>query len=110
MEELNTAQLVQEGQEVAQANANRKPEDIAASFFSQYYPSYKALLGRLSKKEATRLADALVAWPLEIETPKFADDNGRTAFRLGIQLIDCKMVMRNVIEMENMENVVDETE
>lgn len=108
LQDVSPEELAQQGQEVAEANAKRSPEEIAASFFMQYYPSYKLLMGRLNRKDAVRLADALVAWPLEVETPKFANKDGHTAFRLGLQLIDCKMVMRNVIEMEYMQNLIDE--
>lgn len=101
--EVNNEELVNELQEVAEANAKRNPEEIAAGFFMQYYPSYKVLLGRLNRKDAVRLADALVAWPLEIQTPKFANSEGDIAFRLGLQLIDCKMIMRNALEMEAMQ-------
>lgn len=110
LSEVSQEELIKEAQEVAEANAKRNPEEIAASFFMQYYPSYKNLMGKLNRKDAVRLADALVAWPLEIENPKFANSDGHIAFRLGLQLIDCKMVMRNVVEMENMQNAVDETQ
>lgn len=108
--DISQEELIKEAQDVAEANAKRSPEEIAAGFFMQYYPSYKALMGRLNRKDAVRLADALVAWPLEIENPKFANSDGHTAFRLGLQLLDCKMVMRNVVEMENMQNAIDETQ
>lgn len=110
LNDVSTEELVKEAQDVAEANAKRSPEEIAASFFMQYYPSYKNLLGKLNRKDAVRLADALVAWPLEVETPKFANRDGHIAFRLGLQLIDCKMVMRNVVEMENMQNAIDEVQ
>lgn len=108
LQEVSPEELVKQGQEVAEANAKRSPEEIAASFFVQYYPSYKTLMGRLNRKDAVRLADSLVAWPLEVETPKFANKDAHTAFRLGLQLIDCKMVMRNVVEMEYMQSLLDE--
>lgn len=108
--DISQEELIKDAQEVAELNAKRSPEEIAAGFFMQYYPSYKVLLGKLNRKDAMRLADALVAWPLEVEKPKFANSDGYTAFRLGLQLLDCKMVMRNVVEMENMQNAIDETQ
>ena len=110
LNDVSTEDLIKDAQEVAEANAKRSPEDLAASFFMQYYPSYRMLLGKLNRKDAMRLANALVAWPLEIETPKFVNNDGYTAFRLGLQLIDCKMVMRNAVEMENMQNVIYENQ
>lgn len=108
--DVSVEELNKEAQEVAESNAKRNPEEIAAGFFMQYYPSYKVLLGKLNRKDAVRLADALVAWPLEIEKPKFVNSDGHTAFRLALQLLDCKMVMRNVVEMENIQNAIDETQ
>ncbi len=106
--DVSSDELIKEAQDVAETNAKRSPEEIAAGFFMQYYPSYKTLLGKLNRKDAMRLADALVAWPLEVESPKFANKDAHIAFRLGLQLMDCKMVMRNVVEMENMQNLIDE--
>lgn len=105
--ELSQEELLKQAQEVAEANASRSPEEIAANFFAEYYPSYKILVEKLNRKDAVRLADALVAWPLEIQTPKFADNDGYNAFRLALPLIDCKMIMRNAVEMENMQNAID---
>ncbi len=108
LNDVSTDELLKQAQEVAESNAKRSPEDLAASFFVQHYPTYKMLMGRLNRKDALRLADALVAWPLEIEKPKFVNSDGYNAFRLGLQLIDCKMVMRNAVEMENLQNIIDE--
>ena len=101
VKDVSQEELITQGQEVAEANAQRAPEEIAATIFSAYYPSYRVLLGKLNKKDAMRLADALVAWPLEIEQPRFHDKkNGDLAFRLGIQLLSAKNVMASVVQME----------
>lgn len=87
-------------EEVANNNANRNPEDIAATFFKGYYPMYKQLLRKLNKKDALRLADSLVAWPLEMDEPNFFSKEAKQAFWIANQLIDCKLVMRSSVEME----------
>lgn len=110
LNEVSQEELAKEGQDVFQANLKRSPEEIAAGFFMQYYPVFKNALGNLNRKDALRLADALVAWPIEMQTVKFANSNGNNAFRLGIQLIDCKMIMRNVVEMENIQNAINEVQ
>lgn len=105
--DISQEELLQEVQDVAQMNANRSPEEIAANFFAEYYPPYKILIEKLNRKDALRLADALVAWPLEVQNPKFASSDGYNAFRLALSLIDCKMIMRSAVEMENMQNALD---
>lgn len=105
---ISQDELLQQAQDVAETNATRSPEEIAANFFAQYYPLYKTLVEKLNRKDAVRLADALVAWPLEIQNPKFANGDAYQAFRIGLPLIDCKMIMRNVVEMENMQNALDD--
>lgn len=105
--EINDVQQVTET--AAIANANQSPEDIAANFFKAYYPTYKLLVGKLNKKDAVRLADALVAWPLEIDNPKFFNDEAKRAFWIANQLIDCKLIMRSAVEIEQMQNSVDES-
>jgi hypothetical protein len=89
-------------EEMAENNANRNPEDIAATFFKAYYPSYKLLVKKLNKKDAVRLADALVAWPLEMDEPNFFSKEAKQAFWIANQLIDCKLVMRSSDEMDLM--------
>ncbi len=88
--------------EIADNNANLSPEEIAATFFKNYYPTYKLLIGKLNKKDAIRLADALIGWPLEVDEPKFFNNDGKKAFWIGNQLLDCKLIMRSAVEIEAM--------
>lgn len=79
------------------------PADIAASFFQQFYPLFKMRLAALSNKDARRVIDALVQWPLEDSNPKFNSDTAKEVFGLGIRLIDAKTIMRDTVEMEQIE-------
>ena len=79
---------------------NMPPEDVAAHFFQIYYPGYVSLLGTLSNKDARRVAQHVVQWPLEDQYPDFHSNEAKQAFQLGIRLLDCKMIMKGVVEME----------
>lgn len=81
---------------------NMPMEDVAAHFFQMYYPIYVNLLAGLSNKDARRVAEHVVQWPLEDAYPKFTSDQAKQAFQLGIRLVDCKMIMKGVFEMERL--------
>lgn len=100
--------LAETTEQIASNNASMEPENIAANFFKTYYPTYKLLIGKLNKKDAVRLADALVAWPLEVETPKFFNDEANRAFWIANQLIDCKLIMRSAVEIDQMQKSFNE--
>lgn len=96
--------LVQQHEQQALDAVNRMaPADVAASFFSQFYPLFKMRLSSLSNKDARRVIDALVQWPLEDSNPKFNSDTAAEVFGLGIRLIDAKTIMRDTVEMEQIE-------
>ena len=82
---------------------NMPAEDVAAHFWQMYFPMYKQLLGTLSNKDARRVAEHVVQWPLEDQDPKFNDEKARAAWQVGIRLIDCKMIMKSVVEMERLQ-------
>ena len=108
MSEINidSAQAVDEAikavEDVANNNANLAPEEIAATFFKNYYPTYKLLISKLNKKDAIRLSDALIGWPLEVDEPKFFNNDAKRAFWIGNQLLDCKLIMRSAVEIDAM--------
>lgn len=86
---------------------NAKPEDIASQFFQMYFPRYQSLLGGLSNKDARRVAEHVVQWPLHDENPKFNDDAAEEAFKIGVRLLDAKMIMRNIVEIERAQAQID---
>jgi len=83
------------------------PEDVAAHFFRMYFPIYQGLLSGLSNKDARRVAEHVVQWPLEDEHPTFSSTQGKQAWQVGIRLIDCKMIMKGVFEMERLKEAQD---
>lgn len=87
-------------QEFIKMQENMPAQDVAAHFFQMYYPIYVQLLNGLSNKDARRVAQHVVQWPLEDENPKFNDEKAKQAFAVGIRLNDCKMIMKTFVEME----------
>lgn len=99
--ELFKETLTKEGTDVAQKNATRKPEEISAEFFVKNYPMYKRFLTTLGKKDLSRLCEALIGFPIEIQAPKFQSEAAKAAFSLGHTLMDMKMMIRMAVMTEN---------
>jgi hypothetical protein len=87
---------------------NSKPEDIATRFFEMYFPLYKGYLMGLSNKDARRVCEHLVQYPLKDQDPKFNDKNAREAFQIGTRLLEAKRIMANVVHLEHMQEVLAE--
>lgn len=100
--EVSAENVDQVVQDIAQTNAQRNPEDIAAEFFQQNYRKYKGLLSVLSKKDLMRVNDALIAYPLEMEKLKFNDKRAHLAFALGFRLLEAKQIMMNFVQLEQL--------
>lgn len=92
-------------QEMAQNNAQRNPEDIAAEFFQQNYPKYRGIMITLGKKDLLRVNEALIGYPLEIVEPKFNDKRAHLAFAMGVRLIEAKQIMINFVQLEQMKEL-----
>lgn len=86
---------------------NQNPEDVASHFFRLYYPVYKNLLGGLSNKDARKVAEHVVQWPLENENPTFTAEAAKQAFQIGIRLIDAKMIMKSVVEIQRTQEMLE---
>ena len=93
----------EEVDKMAENNANRNPEDIAAEFFQQNYSKYRGLLLGLGKKDLLRINEALIAYPLELTEPKFNDRRAHLAFAIGIRLLEAKQIMINFVQLEQMQ-------
>lgn len=101
--EIEAEMIEQSNREALEASKNMKPADMAANFFSRFYGEFKNRVGTLSNKEARRLADALVQFPLHDNNPHFSSSAGKEAFGLGLRLIDAKLIMRETVHMEERE-------
>lgn len=87
--------------------AKRQPEDIAAEVFQMYLPVYRHIVGTLSNKDARRLCDALVSYPLEDMKGTFYSQEAKNAFELGKRLTDAKLIMRDFVIYEDAKQFLD---
>lgn len=71
-----------------------KPERAAELVFRYYFPQYQKLISFLGNKDARRLNESLVGYPLEIQNPKFHSDDAKKAFELAKILLDAKFVLQ----------------
>lgn len=74
-------------------DTEHKPEDLAATMFSLYYPKFCQKLNKLSNKALRRLAATLVGAPLEDVGFKPKTQEEKDALQIGLSLLDAKMVM-----------------
>ena len=56
---------------INQTHENMKPDEAATMVFKYYWPQYKSLVSSLSNKDARRLNEALVGYPLEVMNKNF---------------------------------------
>lgn len=99
---INQEELQKTADEILENNTKASsPVDYAAHWFSSYYPVFKKQIQNVGKKDLIKLVDALIAYPLEVTDPKFTSEHANGAFHLGNYLIECKMIMRNAVELEN---------
>lgn len=100
------AELVKQAEQASiEAASNMSPADRASMFFQAMYPQFEHSLNGLNRKELIRLCAAIVHYPLEDIMPK--TDAGDRALQLGSRLVDAKLVMRETIAMEHMQELQD---
>lgn len=98
------AELVKQAEQASlDAAANMSPADRASMFFQAIYPQFEHKLHGLSKKELVRVCAAIVHYPIEEMLPK--TDIGDHIFQMGTRLIDAKLIMRETIAMEHLEEL-----
>jgi hypothetical protein len=100
MQEVNKPSQ-EEVNSIAKDNASRNPEMVAVEHFRNYYPMYKRHIMQLNKKDLERLCDALIAFPLEMEKPRFNSEAAKVAFGLGHALMEAKMMLRLAVTVND---------
>lgn len=95
--------------EVAQSNAERmateaqnnlQPDEAASMVFKYYWPQYKSLVSKLSNKDARRLNEAVVGFPLEVTDKNFYSKEAKEAFKLAKTLMDAKFILQQKVIRE----------
>lgn len=81
---------------------NMKPEDMAAHIYGMFLPHYLTAVSRLSLKEARRVLDGLIEYPLNVDKVDCKTEDGKNAFALGMRLLEAKNIMIASVEMDKM--------
>lgn len=93
-----------------------KPEQAAEMVFRYYWPQYKNLVSTLSNKDARRLNEAVIGYPLEVLNKNFFSKEAKEAFQLAKVLLDAKFILQQsalaskVKELETTSSVEGTTE
>lgn len=74
-----------------------KPDQAASMVFQYYWPQYRSLVSRLSNKDARRLNEALVGFPLEVTDKNFYSTDAKEAFKLAKTLMDAKFILQQKV-------------
>lgn len=109
MEHQATEEQVKETTEklVQQTQDNIKPDEAASMVFKYYWPQYKQLVSSLSNKDARRLNEAVVGFPLEVTDRNFYSTEAKEAFKLAKTLMEAKFILQQKVisqaisELEN---------
>lgn len=95
--------------QIAESNANVmadklqqqiKPEQAAEMVFRYYWPQYQRLVATLSNKDARRLNEAVVGYPLEVTNKNFFSKEAKEAFALAKTLMDAKFIIQQKVIQE----------
>jgi hypothetical protein len=76
------------------------PDQAATMVFKYYWPVYQKLVSKLSNKDARRLNEAVVGYPLEVLDKNFYSDNAKEAFKIAKALMDAKFVLQQKVLAE----------
>jgi len=74
-----------------------KPDQAASMVFQYYWPQYRSLVSKLSNKDARRLNEALVGFPLEVTDKNFYSTDAKEAFKLAKTLMDAKFILQQKV-------------
>ena len=107
-----TEQQVKETTEqlLAQAQKDIKPDEAAGMVFKYYWPQYQRLVSSLSNKDARRLNEALVGYPLEVTDKNFYSTDAKEAFKLAKTLMDAKFILQQKVISEAISKLETKTE
>jgi hypothetical protein len=96
------AELMRKAEQDSIDALSSQPIDVvAASFFKMVYPMYKERINGLMAQDAKAVLDALIAYPLENDKPKFRSQSVEAVFGLGTQLLDAKFVIIQAAQMDD---------
>lgn len=85
---------------IKQTQDNLKPDEAASMVFKYYWPQYRTLVSKLSNKDARRLNEAVVGFPLEVTDKNFYSTDAKEAFKLAKTLMDAKFILQQKVISE----------
>lgn len=80
-----------------------KPEDYAAGLWKIYWPLYKNSVKKLSRRQMSRILQAIVEVPLNKKAFKLMDKDEQTIYAVAMELINAKFQMLAHREMQAVE-------
>jgi len=95
---------------INQTHENMKPDEAATMVFKYYWPQYKSLVSKLSNKDARRLNEAVVGFPLEVTDKNFYSTEAKEAFKLAKTLMDAKFILQQKVISEAISKLETKTE
>jgi len=99
-EELTTEHIATEEQvqaatnELLQQQQSIEPDKAASMVFKYYWPQYKLATSKLSNKDAKRLNQAIIGYPLEVIETNFYSKDAKEAFSLAKVLLDARFILQ----------------
>lgn len=111
-EEIEAALIKLEHDEQDKKIEAKAPIEVATIAFQNYYPIFKKLVEHMPNKDARVLADYLVGWPLEVDSDQvvFNESDSKKAFAIGLELLNCKFIMMNAVQLAKMGEAMDAEE
>jgi hypothetical protein len=95
---------------IDQTQKNLTPDEAASMVFKYYWPQYRMLVSKLSNKDARRLNEAVIGFPLEVTEKNFYSTEAKEAFKLAKTLMDAKFILQQKVIGEAISKLETKTE
>lgn len=86
-----------------------EPDKAAAMVFKHYWPKYKLTTSSLSNKDARRLNQAIIGFPLEETDTNFYSKEAKEAFSLAKVLLDARFILQQKALSDKLNETMNET-
>jgi len=73
------------------------PDQAATMVFKYYWPRYKLVTTSLSNKDARRLNQAIIGYPLEVTETNFYSKEAKEAFDIAKVLLDARFILQQKV-------------
>lgn len=97
-------------QELLSQQQSIEPDKAASMVFKYYWPQYKLATSKLSNKDAKRLNQAIIGYPLEVTETNFYSKDAKEAFSLAKVLLDARFILQQKALSDKLNEVETVTE